>query len=295
MPADVRPYLVPLPGTVKWEPWLLLEANEWRELPHAIDGWDPGTDLLIRRTVRIDAERFTSETGLDLADVVMTGSWTSSSTAMNETVPPVGLDTNGAAVVEANLIGKRLSGTLALRSTICLVRPSNRRGAGVAAIAGSVLAQHVQRLELENVSSMFPVHEIDFSHTRLSPTASWHLETSTELTAPFFGTFRVLINKRDRELSAAVTRGAKDKRQQALLDDLQAGVAALMLELALHLRAELSEREAWPPDSVGDILARTLAASPLQVAVPPSPTDLADFRTQVSAAVRKLGRGRIFQ
>src|SRR5690606_38919204 len=114
------------------------------------------------------------------------------------------------------------------------------------------------------------VHEIDFSHTRLSPTASWHLETSTDLTAPFYGTYRVLINKLDRELRAAVTRGAKDKRQQALLDELQAGVAELLLEIALHLRTELAEREEWPPDSVGDVLSRTLAASPLHVVTPPS-------------------------
>ncbi|TLP62016.1 hypothetical protein [Microbispora triticiradicis] len=274
---------------------MLLDAEEWRPLPDAVEGWDPGTNLRAARRVHIDSGRFSQETGLDLADVAVTVSWTSSTTSMTEAALPVKFDQSGTAIVDTILVGERLSGILSLRSTVGLVRASQGRRAGVATIPGSVLVEHVQRVVLENVSSMFPVHEIDFSHTRLSPAASWHLETSTDLTAPFYGTFRVLINKRDRELSTAVTRGAKDRRQQALLDELQAGVAALLLELALHLRAELSEREEWPPDSVGDVLERTLAASPLPLVAPPSPADLSDFRTQVTGAVRNLGRGRIFE
>ncbi|WP_051760522.1 hypothetical protein [Herbidospora cretacea] len=295
MPADVRPYLVPRSGTVVWEPWFLLDAQEWKSLPSTIDGWDPGTDLRAARRVRVDVARFVQETGLDLADVAVTLSWTSSTTDMTEAAPPAYFDLTGAAVVDATLKGERLSGTLSLRSTISLVRPSFDRGAGVATAPGSVLADEVQRVVLESMSSMFPVHEIDFSHTRLSPTASWHLETSTDLSAPFYGSFRVLLNKRDRELRAAVTRGTRDRRQQALLDELQAGIAMLLLELALHLRAELMERDEWPPDSVGDVLGRTLAASPLHSLAPPSAVDLAEFRTQIAGATRNLGRGRIFQ
>ncbi|MBM0255489.1 hypothetical protein [Micromonospora sp. 4G55] len=295
MPADVRPYLVPQPGIVVWQPWMLLGAQEWCPLPAAVDGWDPGTDLRVARRVQVDAQRFRQETGLELDDVALTVSWTSSTTNMTEASPPVRFDPSGATVADTILVGERLSGILTLRTTVSLVRPSDRRAIGVAAVPGSVLAEHVQQVVLESVSSMFPVHEIDFSHTRLSPAASWHLETSTDLTAPFYGTFRVLINKRDRELSAAVARGAKDRRQQALLDELHGDVAALLLELALHLRDELAEREEWPSDSVGDVLSRTVAASPLPVAAPPSPAELADFRTQVSGAIRHLGRGRIFQ
>ncbi|MEU0484830.1 hypothetical protein ABZ260_37325 [Streptosporangium sp. NPDC006013] len=295
MPADVRPYLVPRQGTVVWEPWFLLDAEEWRPMPEAVDGWDPGTDLRAARRVRVDVARFVQETGLHLADVALTVSWTSSTTDMTEAALAARFDPNGTALIHTTLVGERLSGILSLRSTISLTRATVERGVGVATVPGSVLAEHLQRVVLESMSSMFPVHEIDFAHTRLSPTASWHLETSTDLTAPFYGTFRVLINKHDRELRTAVTRGAKDRRQQALLDELQAGVAAMLLELALHLRAELDEREEWPPDSVGDVLVRTFAASPLHLFAPPAAVELAEFRTQISGAVRNLGRGRIFQ
>lgn len=295
MPSDIRPYLVPQHDTVVWGAWMLLETSQWIVLPDEIEGWDPSTDLRIARRVRVDPERFTRETGLQLADVALAVSWTSSTTQMTEASPQARFDANGIASTDTVLVGDRLAGVLALRSTISLIRAPITPGIAVAVLPGSVLAEHVQSVVLEKVSSMFPVHEIDFTHTRLSPTASWHLETSTDLTAPFYGTFRVLINKRDGELSTAVARGSKDRRQQALVDELDMGLATSLLELALHLREELDEREDWPTDSVGDVLARIAAASPLSGAVPPSPAELADLRTQISGAVRKSGRGRNFQ
>jgi hypothetical protein len=295
MPAEVRPYFVPASGSVTWEPWVLHDGQTWIRLPDAVEGWDPGTDLRVARRVVVDPPQFRMQTGLELSNVALAVSWTSSTTDMTDSTSPVPFGIDGAAVVDALLVGERLSGVLTLRSTISLVhRPSPIR-MGVASIVGSVLVEHVQQVGLESLSSMFPVHEIDFAGTRLSPSASWHLETSTELAAPFYGTFRVLINKRDEELSSAVARGAKDKRQQALLDELEGGVAALLLELAVAVREELNEREEWPIDTVGDVLSRMLEASELSVGIPTTAQDLADFRTQIAGAVRRSGRGRIFR
>jgi hypothetical protein len=294
MPSDVRPYFVPADGTVSWEPWVLHDGQTWIQLPDAVEGWDPGTDLRVARRVVVDAVQFRAQTGLDLSNVAVAVSWTSSTTDMTESTMPVPFGIDGSAVVDALLVGERLSGILTLRSTVSLVRKPSPVQVGVASILGSVLAEHVQQLGLESLSSMFPVHEIDFANTRLSPSASWHLETSTDLASPFYGTFRVLINKRDKELSSAVARGAKDKRQQALLDELESGVAALLLELSVAVREELDEREEWPVDTVGDVLSRLLEASQLSIGVPTTAQDLADFRTQVAGAVRRTGRGRIF-
>jgi hypothetical protein len=140
---------------------------------------------------------------------------------------------------------------------------------------------------------MFAIHEIDFANTRLSPNASWHLESRMDLGLPFYGTFRILINKRDSELSSAAARGAKDRRQQALLDELEAGVTAILLELAIDMRTELAEQE-WPLDSVGDVLGRILDASGLADVALPAAHDLPDFRTHLAGAIRAMGRGRLF-
>ncbi|WP_250031663.1 hypothetical protein [Paractinoplanes maris] len=296
MPADVKPYLVPLPETVVWEPWHIeTEEEGWTVLPDEIDGWDPGTDLRLARRVRVDANRLRHETGVEPADVVVAFSWTSSSTGMTEAGSPVPLGADGIAVLDARLVGERVSGTLTLRSALCLARRPTTLQPGVASIAGSVLCEQMQRVALESQSSMFPMQQIDFAATRLSPAASWHLESSTELLAPFFGAFRVLINTQDRELCAALMRGAKDRRQQALLDELEAGVAALLLEIALSVREDLIEREDWPPDTVGDVLDRTLEISGLELIPPSTGQDIAGLRTRLSGAVRQAGRGRTFR
>jgi hypothetical protein len=295
MTADVKPYLVPLDETVAWEPWYVMSDGGWELLTDEIDGWDPGIDLHLARRVRVDRNRLRRDTGIDLADVGLSVSWTSSSTGMTDAVSPIAFGQDDIALADAHLPGERLSGVLELRTTLCLIRRPSTAVAGVASIPGSVLAERLSRVELESRSSMFPIHELDFAATRLSRTASWHLESSTDLLMPFYGTFRVLVNSRDTELSGAVARGGKDKRQQALLDELEAGVAMLMFEIALNLREELAEREDWPTDTVGDVLSRLLEQSDLNLAVPPAPQDLSTFRTQLAGAVRNAGSGRVFK
>jgi hypothetical protein len=295
VPADVRPYLVPNPESVRWEPWTFWDRGNWSALPAGIDGWDPGTDLHVRRTIRIDVERLLHETGLTSTDsVVGTVSWTSSTSGMTEAAPAFRLDPSGIAVADAVLLGDRLGGVVRLRTTLSLATSPQRPVVGVAWLPGSIFVEDEHRLALEGTLSMFPVHDVDFSHTTLAPDASWHLETTTELTAPFLGTFRLLINRRDTELLAAVSRGTKDNRQQALCDDLEHGVAMVMLELAISLREELADSDIWPPDSVADVLNRTLtvASEQLLLRSPTGPNDVSEFRTQLAGIARAVGFGR---
>ena len=94
----------------------------------------------------------------------------------------------------------------------------------------------------------------------------------------------------------AVARGAKDKRQQALCDELEHDVAIVLLELAVLLREDLADRDVWPPDTVGEVLARTLMVAERTTNLP-SPSgveDMATFRTRLVAATRAAGHGRSF-
>jgi hypothetical protein len=294
MAGEVRPYLIPTPSAVNWGAWHLLDAGAWVPLTAAMEGWDSGTDLRIARTVVVDRSQFETQTGLPLDAVALSVSWTSSTTGMTEAAPAARFNPKNQAVGDALLVGERLSGSVNLRTTIALATAVANPAPGVASVPGSVLAEDQFRIALEDVSPMFPVHALDFANTRLSTSASWHLETTTDLSAPFYASFRVLINARDKELSNAVARGAKDGRQQALLDELQAGVAVQLLELALMLRSELSDRDEWPEDSTGDVLQRTLASSMLDLTAPPAAHDMAAFRTLVAGAVRNAGKGRMF-
>lgn len=294
MAADVRPYFIPDSETVRWDPWALATDGDWVPMPDAVNGWDPDTDLKIRRTVQIDPSRFTTETGLNIGQVVVTTSWISSTTAMSGAEAPLPVPESGLVVAEAVMRGERLGGVMSLRSTVALARAGAQRP-GVAHMPGSVLAEHSRRVALEGSMSMFPVHDIDFAYTRLSADASWHLETSTDLTAPFLGTFQLLLNNRDAELMSAVARGSKDKRQQALRDELQQGVAAVLLELAVALRTELEDGSDWPADSVGEVLLRTLATAGREFRALTGAHDIAEYRTRIAGAIRNAGHGRAFR
>jgi hypothetical protein len=297
MGADVLPYLVPSQEVVTWEPWTYWDGEDWPPLPDAIDGWDPGTDIHVSRYVRIDTARLLEDTRLQPHDLAIVTSWTSSTSGMTEAAPRAPLDHSGVTKTDGTLRGDRIGGVLRLRCTLMLTSTPATQTPGVAWLAGSILSEHQHRLALEGALSMFPVHDVDFSHTSLPPEASWHLETSTELTAPFLGTFRLLINNRDGELMTAAARGTKDKRQQALCDELEHGVAMMLLELAIMLRADLADRDNWPPDTVGDVLSRTLAAAEQSnlVPAPNGPYDVATFRTRLAAATRATGHGRSFR
>ncbi|GAA4178467.1 hypothetical protein GCM10022251_82600 [Phytohabitans flavus] len=272
--------------------------SESEQLPSHLPDWDSNTDLIIERDVQLDLDRLARETGITSdASLALTTSWTSSSSDMSSYVPPVVVSASGTITLRAVLKGERLGGVVTLRTTLTLARPSAVRAPGVAWFPGSVLAEHRYSVGLEPSDPPFPTHEIDFSRTRLNPDASWHLETTTDLTAPFLGSFLLLLNTRDQELISAVAKGRKDKRQQLLIEDLEHGVGALLIELALHHRDELCDSDRWPPGTVGDVLKRILdaASKRADLRIADGPHDLAEVRTLITGAARATGRGRQFE
>jgi hypothetical protein len=298
MPSDVRPYLIPNPAAVAWEPWHLVDGEDSTELPEVLDGWDSGTDLLIRRRITIDYDRLRRETELPPdVGIVATTSWTSSTSGMSESVRPVTISDSQPVVLQALLPGDRIGGVLRIRTSVTTANAPQLRLPGMAVLPGSILVEDHCQAALEGSLSMFPVHGIDFSHTSLHPSASWHLESSPDLHAPFMGAFRLLLNRLDGELMKAVERGAKSTRQHALVDELTHGVGVLLQELALAHRSELDDRDVWPADSVGDVLSRTLARALADgdIQMPLGPQDLPRFRTTLAGVVRAGGQGRRFE
>lgn len=297
MRTDALPYLVPDPATVEMISWVWFSPSGWESLPSSLPDWDPSMRLQLRRSVRVDRDRLAAETRLGRdCPLQLTVSWTSSTSGMRAAAVPVRLSADGIAQLDVNLPGDRIGGVLDIRTSLTLAA-SVPGGPGIASMAGSVLSEDRSELVLEEDLRRFPVHEIEFASTRLDPDASWFLETTTELTAPFLGSFLLMLNRRDKELSAAVLRGAKNDRQEALVDELEHGVAALMLELATQLRDELAERREWPSGSVGEVLSETLLAAERSGTVQSAtgPHDVARARARLDGAVRAAGYGRRFR
>lgn len=296
MPSDVRPYFVPSPETVQWLPWMLVEQGARSPLPGYIEGWEPGIDLRLRREVRIDIDRLESETQSCVSDLIINVSWQSSTTGMVGSMLPVVIPADGSGEVHVELDGHKLAGTLSLYSRIVLAQgPKGSVPVGAPRIPGSVLVEDKQLLVLEQTATMFPVQLIDFARTTYSPDASWHLDVDHDLEAPFMAAILLQINSRDTELCEAISRqGPVSDYRRALTDELEAGVAALMIELAVENRDDLLAND-WSVGSVGDVLKNTLIRANLADANAPSAQALVDFRTQVAGAVRRTGHGRLFR
>jgi hypothetical protein len=294
--GDVLPYLVPGDGVVRFSPWHSFTVDGWQPLPDRVPDWDPDTSLTLRREVDIDLARMHQECGLPPdTDLTITVTWISSTTGMRNSVPPVLVTAYGPQILDCLLPGDEVAGEVTIKTVLTLAQQATERTPGVAWQAGSILVRDLQTVAVGPADPPFPVHQMDFARTRLDPEASWHLETSTELNAPFLGTFLLLLNTRDKELIDAVARGRKTPRQIALLEELEHGVGTLLLELAVNLRDEIDGGADWPTGSIGNVLKRILDGSSRSSLHPPAgPHDLAEVKTMLSGAARAAGRGRRF-
>lgn len=296
MRSDVRPYFVPAEDTVKWGQWNLIDDAAQTPLPDFIDGWEPGLNVRIRREFRVDRARFESETRCALDDCRVHVRWLSSTTGMASSAPSFAISPDGRGVIDVELPGAKIAGSLTLYSRLVLaLRPTGATPIGAARIPGSVLAEHKQVLVLEQPTVMFPIQMLDFARTQYPVEASWHLDIDGDLESPFMGGALLQINSRDTLLREAISRiGSADGVESLLRDELESGVSALLIDLAIAHRDELVGSD-WPPDSIGDVLTNTLLRAGFEDATPPASRELTDFRTRIGGAVRRMGHGRPFR
>jgi hypothetical protein len=295
MPNEVRPYLVPEPASSAWGSWRLLDGEHSFLLPDRIDNWNSDSDLRLQRLISVPHEEVVAQAGLPKGiPLAVTTSWTSSATGMTELAVRKTTDRSFSMMMEITIPSGRIEGTLTLHTTLTLAVDFPGAQIGVASQAGSILLADEKSVVLQTMP-MFPVAIADFAATRFDSESSWRLQTSTSLELPFLGDYLLLLNSRDKELVAAVTRGAKDRRQELLVEQLEEELAALMLELAIEVRDDLTGQD-WPVDSVGDVLGRLLplATSRGLRQASTNGDGLAAFRSDVRGAVRAAGRGRIF-
>lgn len=296
MRNDVRPYFVASEDSVQWGQWRLLDGAGGIPLPQYIEGWEPGTNIRISREFDIDRARFEAETRCSLDDCRIHLRWLSSTTGMAGSAPPIVLSEAGEGVIDVNLLGAEIAGTLSLYSRVVLaVRPRVEIPLGAAQTPGSVLNEHKQLLELEKPAAMFPIQMVDFARTPYPVEASWHLDIDGDLDSPFMGGVLLQVNARDTALREAISHNESvDDVGVALTDELESSVSALLIDLAIAHRDDLLQNE-WPVDSIADVLKNTLLRADLEDTMPPAPRDLTDFRTRVGGAVRKMGHGRLFR
>ncbi|MEA9984610.1 hypothetical protein [Subtercola sp. RTI3] len=283
------PFYVPADELVAMSTWEL----DGLPVPDFLEGWDPQTDLVISSRITIQLESFLAEARVPAdTKLKLTVSWSSSTSGMGASAFTSIL--SSAQSVTVTLPGERLGGTLAIRSTITLAENRQPSQLGEVFRAGSVLWNSVTSVRLDGHGSMFPIGVADFAGTPYGPYASWHLQVSDELDAPFLGTFLLLINSRDISLVDAINQKKPSTTSTQLVNELEAGVASLMIELALRL--EDANLEPLSEDSVGSVLGRYLRMAHAEGLTAGLRTDdPSRFRSIVESVVRAQGHGRTFE
>ncbi|MCS5733776.1 hypothetical protein [Herbiconiux daphne] len=286
---ELKPYFVPPEGLVVMSTWEL----DGTPMPEFLEGWDPQTDLVMSSRLSVDLVEFLAAARLpERTDLRLTISWSSSTTGMSASLYSATLEPNQAYTV--TLPGDRIGGTVQVRSAITLTDERQPAGVAEAFRAGSVLWDSVTAFRLDGDSAMFPIGIADFAGTPYGPHASWHLQSSDELDAPFLGTFLLLINTRDTLLVEAIDQKRPTALSMQLVSELEAGVAAVMVEQALLF--EDVDLESYPDDSVGRVLGRyKQIAHSAGLTASLRAEDPSRFRSLVDSAIRAHGYGRIFE
>lgn len=297
MSSQAFPYVVPLRESVRFGPWLIRQQGEWVTASSEFEGWDPGSDVLLRREVSLDVEAVVGRTLIPAgASLAVVTSWVSSGVNMSGEAGRTAVSRHDSFLHEVRLPGSQVGGTVLLKTALLLADAVPFRP-GVAHLPGSVFVSDQFRLALEGSAAMFPVAIVDFAHTSHDSDASWHLAASSDLEAPFMGRFQLKVNSRDRELVAAIGAEQPTERQVALIEEMRHQVAMLLLEYAqlCDLDGSVTGGEFYP-DSVGDALARVLSsAGGERVTSPTGDHTVAERRSAREGATRRSGQGRSFR
>jgi hypothetical protein len=291
--VDLRPYRVPSADSVHFGRWTRPDRED-EPLPDHLEGWDPLNDVVIERVVTADLDGIRRDCGLSQdSELTLTASWVNQQSGMAELGYRHPLRPEQS--IRVQMQSERLGGSLVLRTTISIARTDPSRGLGVARWAGSVLASHEQLLVLEGSGPMMPIADVDLAKTRFGEEASWALQLDDDLEAPVLGRLLLLVNSKDSELLRALSAAKPDARQTALIDELEAGVAADLFRAALALRDDLSSNE-WAQGSIGELLSGFLGRARRGAALRTIEAgDDGALTAAIASSVRAAGFGRTFE
>lgn len=291
MARDIWPFRRAPNAVLDLHAWMHSIGPDPEPLPKYLEGWDPLTDVHVERRIQCDVGALRMATGLpEPIPIVVTVSWMNQQSYMTECLYRAPLETE--QVIRIALPSGKLGGSVRLTTSISVATTDPSRPLGTARWAGSVLARDEHTLVLEGGGPMFPIATLDFAATKYAAEASWALQLPEDLTLPVLGSVLLLVNTLDTELTAALGASKPNPRESALLDELEAGIGAHLVEQALARRGEL-ECEEWAEESAGDLLMHYLALAIAQeVPQAVSTGDPATISAAIIGAVRAGGFGR---
>jgi hypothetical protein len=258
MPSvESRPYLICPPDIISGESWIHDRSGLPEALPPQLVDWDPGQDVVLRRTINIDVARAEAACGLGAgSEIAACVSWRSPGSGQRGNAFRRVLPLGGATIcsIEARIPGSELGGSVNVITRIVLAN-AGVNTAGLAAFRiGSILWEDTVSLVLEGIGSRFPIEVVDFASMSFPPNAAWRLYWQPgNLSAQAMGCFRLLINKRHRRMAIAASRAVPDAESKAIWSAVNVGVAREIISGALSEDAFIAPDSAFDEGSVGEV------------------------------------------
>jgi len=259
---DIPPYFTAHADAVKLGPWFVLVGEEWVPLRDHVPDWDYNTAVRLRRSARVDPERFFAATRLPRStSLVWAVTWRSTDTWLAGLALKTIVDFENDTLLVADLPPQELGAAIELSTRIVLPARRSATGSGQATDAGSILFSETRRLAMLGSAGQFPIAVLDFAEADLDVDASFVVHMSNDLSSPVLGGLLLLVNSRDSRLVDALQSRSPSGELQQLRYQLEETLASSLLRRAAAEAAQLLDGE-WEDESIGALLQALATASP---------------------------------
>jgi hypothetical protein len=258
--ASAVPFRRASPDRLIGGQWEARSADQPMPLPHVLAGLDYGTSLRLRRELIIDIDGVRADCGLSKeAPLLAAASWVSSGTMLRRNLASAALDEQGnACLLELSGVvsGDSIAGSLRIDTSILIARQHVDGDPLAARLAGSVLLQESQTIELDSSEAFFPVEVADFSKGfAMNPDAGWRLSWNVHaLDQPFLGSVRLFINAAHQRVARAVSTDSPSPDASAIRSAIYFDVARSLILSALGHEEFVERNGDYAKGSAGRVI-----------------------------------------
>lgn len=291
----VAPFLMVPPSLVSLGDWELNLGQDWVPLPDVLPEWDYNTDLRLRRTAGVDRNAARLAVGLSIeAELAWLVSWraTDSKLAGSAALQMV---TDDSTLISVVVPGRELGAALNLYTRLVLASEADGATPGAPRHAGSVVAEHSQRVILQGDLGQFPVALVDFARCGLDPDSSFVVEIAGDPSTPVLCGIQLLINSRDIRLVDAISGRDASPAATELVSVMEEDVGTQLLDHIVRHYDEFSS-DVWEDDTIGqaglELVRRIDSIQGLKSLSDLRETNYVAYRTLLVGEARRNGLGR---
>jgi hypothetical protein len=233
--ATAVPYRRAASNRVTAAQWEVVSTDPPTPLAPILSGLDYSSVLRLRREVIVDLAGLRTDCGLSSnVPLLLAATWSSGGTMLRRSLGRVELPADDDAClleIVGEISGGDIADTLHIDTIILTSKVHEGAPSLAARLAGSVLLQERQTVQLDTSISFFPVEVVDFnSGVWANPAAGWRLSWNPfALEQPFLGSVRLLVNAAHPRVAHAVSGEAPTAEATAIRSAIYFDVARALV------------------------------------------------------------------